>query len=222
MNLRKLSFVLAGIIIAFPIFTIGVYAANTVIRSIAVQSSTIDSSPIGATTPSTGVFTNVTDTALSSGNCVQAGASGILTTLAFPCAGPNPGVITKILSGNVAVSTSTTVDSQSVTMPSSGCPCRVLISYNYFEQVTSAGSGDVMFAYVTDGSSDYAMSQIGLVANNTQGAVTSTQMSTTYANSAVVTFTVKAGSTATPQINRANPTNAALISYLQLVTEYSN
>jgi hypothetical protein len=40
---------------------------------------------IGATTPAPAFYTNVTDSALTSGNCIQAGPAGILTTPGGPC-----------------------------------------------------------------------------------------------------------------------------------------
>jgi hypothetical protein len=41
--------------------------------------------PIGSVTPNTGVFSALTDSALTSGNCVQASTAGLFTTVANPC-----------------------------------------------------------------------------------------------------------------------------------------
>jgi hypothetical protein len=41
--------------------------------------------PIGSGTPNTGVFSALTDAALTPGNCVQAGTAGLFTTVANPC-----------------------------------------------------------------------------------------------------------------------------------------
>ena len=89
-------------------------ATPTTLFSVWVQSSQIDSTTIGATTPSSGVFTSLNSTSgalngtigattantgaftsitatsatvsgLTSGNCVQASTGGLLTTSALPC-----------------------------------------------------------------------------------------------------------------------------------------
>lgn len=41
--------------------------------------------PIGSVTPNTGVFSALTDSALTPGNCIQASTGGLLTTVAGPC-----------------------------------------------------------------------------------------------------------------------------------------
>lgn len=51
----------------------------------AITNSTINSTSVGLTTPSTGAFTTVTANGLTNGKCVQASTGGLLATTAFPC-----------------------------------------------------------------------------------------------------------------------------------------
>lgn len=175
------------------LFVVAVGAANTVVRSIAVQSSTIDSSPIGATTPSTGVFTTLTDSALTTGKCVQASTGGLLTTIPLSCGGPVQAVTTKFLAGTTTISGGVlnSLDSQSITMPASGCPCRVLITYMYFWSSNTASSGNTISMYVTDGTTIMGPSQADTVANNANGSLAASFVTADYANGATVTFTSK-------------------------------
>lgn len=55
--------------------------AATKLRNATIINSTLDSSPVGGTTPSTGVFSSLSDTGLSSGNCIQVGTGGLFTAL---------------------------------------------------------------------------------------------------------------------------------------------
>jgi hypothetical protein len=53
---------------------------------------------IGSVTPSTGVFSALTDSALTNGYCVQAGSGGLLSSASAPCSGPGGGIINAVLS----------------------------------------------------------------------------------------------------------------------------
>lgn len=66
------------------IFCAEVLWGATKIRSATIINSTLDSSPVGSATPSTGVFTTLTDQALTSGQCVQAASGGILQGIQCP------------------------------------------------------------------------------------------------------------------------------------------
>ena len=84
----------------------------------------------------------------------------------------------------------TTVLTQAVTMPASGCPCRVLGSYGLFYD--DGGNSGIATAWLKDGTNDFATSQ---VLNNDAGGVgpggaASSMSPVTYANGASVTFTV--------------------------------
>jgi len=88
--------------------------------------------------------------------------------------------------------TDTTIISHSVTMPSSGCPCRV---YAYYTLYLTTGSSGADLARVTDGTNNWAGGN-----NNTTGSVGggstyglqgSGISPVTYANSSTTTFTVK-------------------------------
>lgn len=92
----------------------------------------------------------------------------------------------KNLAGNVAVtaSTLTAIDSITVTMPSSGGPWRARVGYSYYK------SGGVNYnCYVTDGTNLFAGFDMTTV-NNDTGCNATQSSPVTYANSAVVTFTV--------------------------------
>lgn len=113
-------------------------------------------------------------TAVNSGNGIAVQASSITT-----------------LGGTVSVndSTLTTITTKSVTMPSSGCPCRAFVSYGV--RWTNANSG-VVDAYVGDGTNNFASSELGLPGsfNNGTGMTASSYSTGTYANGASVTFTL--------------------------------
>jgi hypothetical protein len=102
--------------------------------------------------------------------------------------------VRKEMSGDVAVtvSTGTTLASQAVTMPASGCPCRAMVSWSLGLQTASSGG---FSAGVTDGTNLFAVAQMnstGSISGNPQLGISGTGWShTTYANNAVVTFTWK-------------------------------
>lgn len=192
--MRKFLVNTAKALLLAAIFVAGVGAANTVLRSVAIVSSTVDSSPVGQTSPSTGIFTALADQGLVSGKCVQATTGGLLNTIPLSCGGPIQAVTTKLLAGNAALTGGvlTNLDSQAITMPASGCPCRVLVTYNYFWSSNSATTGNTVSMYVTDGTNILGISQADTVANNANGSLSGTQMSPDYANGATVTFSSKA------------------------------
>lgn len=133
-------------------------------------------------------------------------------------------VTKKQLAGNVSLSpnTLTTVDSQAVTMPSAGCPCRVDVKYSYFWETISGSGSDTIVVYITDGVQAYAPSQQSASNASTPGGNSATEISMTYTNSQVVTFTVKAQAAQTQQIDALDVNTNVLHSYLQLVTQTSN
>lgn len=93
------------------------------------------------------------------------------------------------LGSPVTVSGLTTVLTQAVTMPSSGCPCRAFVGYAYY---VNAGAHGLIQAYVTDGTNAMATTQLNIYDDgNTDGREGSSFSPATYANSASVTFTLK-------------------------------
>lgn len=98
-----------------------------------------------------------------------------------------------LLGGDVAVAanTTTTVLTQVVTMPVSGCPCRVLMNYSMWINTSSSGVGYSM--WVSDGAAVMAPANTGQ-SNAASGAATEAfggGLSTvTYANGVAVTFTL--------------------------------
>ena len=55
--------------------TLALWAANTTLTNVALKNGTIDNMSIGATTPSTGVFTGVTSTTLTANGSVANGTA---------------------------------------------------------------------------------------------------------------------------------------------------
>jgi hypothetical protein len=89
--------------------------------------------------------------------------------------------------------TNTTIKTQTVTFPSSGCPCRAFLSYSLFLDFTGVTNQPNINFWVSDGSNVMAATQTGQ-SNAAVGAKTLASyggFSTIgYANSAVVTFTL--------------------------------
>lgn len=98
------------------------------------------------------------------------------------------------LGGDVSVSATTQTDvmNRAITMPASGCPCRVLISYSLY--VTTASSGVGYSAWVNDGSVNMAGTNQGQ-SNGSSGALVDLSYggytTVTYSNGANVTFTLR-------------------------------
>jgi len=96
--------------------------------------------------------------------------------------------------GDVSVSATTQTDvmTRSVTMPSSGCPCRVLMSYSLY--ITTASSGVGYSAWVNDGSVNMAGTN-SAQSNGSSGALIGMTYSgyttVTYTNNTAVTFTLR-------------------------------
>ena len=140
--------------------------------------------PTASTLPTCGAGTNLT-------------FSG---TLPITCTAPlavQANSIT-LLANDVTVmqNVGTTFLTKAVTFPSSGCPCRALVSYGAYYD---SGSSGIATSWVDDGSNQYATAQ---VLNNDAGGVgtgssASSMSPVTYANGASVTFTAKVNMTNT-------------------------
>lgn len=98
--------------------------------------------------------------------------------------------IVKTLSADVALTSGTpaTILSQSVTMPASGCPCRVLVSWAAY--VTT--NNQTFTFWVSDATNSMASAQTTGTGTNTSGSGASEISPVTYANNAAVTFTLTA------------------------------
>lgn len=88
------------------------------------------------------------------------------------------------LTGSVAAVTIT----HAVTMPTNGCPCRVLA--NWAQYMVTTGSAVVAEEWVRDGSVNFAEAEWPIDVNNGPSGTGSGMSPNTYANSAVVTFTL--------------------------------
>lgn len=143
------------------------------VSQIAVGVASAD--PVASTIPTCGANTHLT-------------FSG---TLPLTCSGQIaiPVQATAVLANPVTVSANaaTTYLSQAVTMPSTGCPCRVFAGFGvYF----TAGNSGITVAWVNDGSVIFDSAQLDGTGSLSNGGVNSSGFSTaTYANSATVTFT---------------------------------
>lgn len=116
-------------------------------------------------------------------------------------------------------STPTTVVSHTVTMPASGCPCRVIAQYTVY-LATNNWTGTT---WVTDGTNIFASGQTTGVGTNTTAISASEVSQTTYANSATPTFTLTFednGSGGT--INAAAAQGSATNTFLTLTVLTSN
>ena len=189
--------------------------------------------PLGSTTPNTVAATTMSSTgditdggqSANAGKCAQYGTAGIFNAASLPCGGPAVAALTtKLLGGNVDLpaSTSETIDTQAVTMPAAGCPCRVQISYSYFWAFVSGGGAINVGIYVNDGSNNYANSQAGDVSTSgAAGGQAATQTTATYANGATVTFTVHGESPQHMTILKNGTTVTSMQSFLELKVEQS-
>ncbi len=116
------------------------------------------------------------------------------------------------LAGDVAVSanTLTTIDSVAVTMPASGGPWRAQVTYNYF--FSGGVNGECT---LSDGTTSWA--QMEMQPLNNIGSCQDTAWSkTTYANGAVVTFTVNVWDTGATTAKATSNFHTAVASYLQV------
>lgn len=112
-------------------------------------------------------------------------------TTTTPCAVVSSVTNQAFIDVAVSSTTPTTVVSKTVTMPATGCPCRVFISYSTW--VTTGSSGVGYSFWVSDGTNVMAPFTTGQ-SNATSGAAAGVSYagfsSVTYANGANVTFTL--------------------------------
>lgn len=99
--------------------------------------------------------------------------------------------VRKQIVGGVGVSQSvtTTVTSQSVSMPSSGCPCRIFVDWQMFFSTSNSGQYD---GGITDGTNSWAISEMNTTGSASSFAASSSGWSpSTYANNANVTISLQ-------------------------------
>jgi len=120
-------------------------------------------------------------------------------------------VYTTSCSGSIGTSTAN-LCSISVTMPSAGCPCRVLTSYNLILDFSS--SVEAVDFWNIDSPADNVWGQTEVANSNGPGGHTSAtsgviSTDTGYANSAAVTFYVESSATATGATVLSSPTSGS-------------
>jgi len=141
----------------------------------------------------TGVFLSVDSNgvavpALTSGDCVQAGTGGKLSSTTSPCNTVIQSSARVTLASDIALTsgTPTTVLTNSRTMPSAGCPCRVIVSYGVY----ATTNNQTFSSWVSDATNIMASAQTTGTGTSTTGLGATEISPVTYANNAVVTFTL--------------------------------
>ncbi len=121
---------------------------------------------------------------------------------------------------SISASTTTTVISHAVTMPSLGCPCRVFAAYNIYGL---SGAGLTSLGWISDGTNDFASSLTTASGAGINYAYTASSFTpVTYANGASVTFTMRVNSSDPTTAKKDPPFGSAQLSYLNLVVMTSN
>ena len=128
---------------------------------------------------------------------------------------------TMSVSTNPPANTPTAVITKAVTMPTSGCPCRVLAQYSL--NATFNVNGAVLDAWVSDGTNIMASSQMyGDGSSRTPGIVGMEMSPTTYANGAAATFNLYVSQSQANTVNAAPQQGSGTNSYLTLDVFPSN
>src|SRR6267142_2438410 len=122
------------------------------------------------------------------------------------------------LAGDVAVGANSlaTIDSVAVTMPSSGGPWRANVVYNYF--ISGGVNGECT---LSDGTTSWAQMETQPL-NNIGSCQDSAWSKTTYANGAVVTFTVNIWDTGAITVKATSNFHTAVASYIQVAILSTN
>jgi hypothetical protein len=147
------------------------------------------------------------------GNNFAQGLNAGLTPICAAAATTTVQVFTnQNLAGDVAVSanTLTTIDSVAVTMPSSGGPWRAQVTYNYF--ISGGVNGECT---LSDGTTSWAQMETQPL-NNVGSCQDTAWSKTTYANGAVVTFTVNIWDTGAITVKATSNFHTAVASYIQV------
>lgn len=138
----------------------------------------------------------------------------------------NPPPVTAAVASPVSVGTSdTTILTASITMPASGCPCRVFVTVSLYLDFTTSIS-EVAFR-VNDGTNNLPLGIQTGPSNASGGARTSAgvtaYMGLTYANSTAVTFTlIGAGSASGAVVESAPDVGTGPNSSMQIAAVTSN
>jgi hypothetical protein len=134
--------------------------------------------PIANTCPGT---TGASSTTFLRGDCTWSNPSGGVVAV----------FANQTISGqSIPASTPTAVVAKAITMPASGCPCRVFMSYSVWSTTITSGTGYDL--WISDGTNTMAPFSTG--ASNGSGGSTGMSYSgfspVTYANGVTVTFTL--------------------------------
>jgi hypothetical protein len=117
---------------------------------------------------------------------------------------------------SVTANTLTTIDSVSPTMPSSGGPFRVLVTYSYF-----VSGGVLAECYVSDGTNSWAVWEQAITSNASE-CIGSQWSPTTYANGATPTFTVHTFNTGAATVETTGNVTGSVPSSIQVAIFTSN
>lgn len=198
------------------VFAAFAWASYTELTHVAIVNSTVDSTPVGATTPSTGVFSALTDSALTTG-CVG-NAGGLLTANANCLNQINLSFHNQYLTSNQSITgdTPTVVDSYTLPALPSVCGtnlCRIRVSYGY---VIFGGTGSGV-CYVSDGTNYWSLSSANETNNNSTSCGAASLSPTQYSSGATPTisiYTANPGSTTVCTAANTSPCTSGLNAYL--------
>jgi hypothetical protein len=122
-----------------------------------------------------------------------------------------------VLTANVA----STILTQAVTMPTTGCPCRAIVNYQL--GLAANVNGTAFNAWVTDGTSGWGSAQVySDDGGRTPGIGASAISQNTYSNSANITFTLKVQDQQGSTVNAAFSSGAPQNSYMTVDIVTSN
>ena len=162
--------------------TNGDYTVTQVTGAAPINNPSFTGTPTAPTPAAGDNSTNIATTAFVQGTAGITGKAYYIKTLGAPL--------------SPALSVTTTIISQAVTMPSTGCPCRVVASWGVDWQSSVSGVVDIaMF----DGTNNFASAELGLPGSFTSGmGMTGSGKSTAlYANNAALTFSLRINTNAT-------------------------
>ncbi|HXT74621.1 MAG TPA: hypothetical protein VN785_12280 [Candidatus Angelobacter sp.] len=118
----------------------------------------------------------------------------------------------------LTANTVTTILTQAVTMPSSGCPCRADIRYHMLSTIDN----QTLDATVSDGTNNFATSQTETTSTAPTGQTGAQVTNVTYANSQNVTFTLKAETSGVSTTVKAAPQQLGQNTFLSITILTSN